>query len=157
MWARLCYQWSYSGTSKSSSDWRAAEGPQNLVSRWTGIINTNKCKRAQQVGETLSAQLTIRTAWKTLQKKLHHEPSSGYQTKKTKKENMVLGLQEEGKHQTSSFTARECLIDRLFRQPRQAGREPWLQSSKREDEREGMTEINSCDDNHLKQKKLPKG
>lgn len=82
----------------------------------------------------------------------------GIKQKKTKKENMVLGLQEEGKHQTSSsFTARECLMDRLFRQPRQAGREPWLQSSKREDEREGMTEINSCDDNHLKQKKLPKG
>lgn len=70
---------------------------------------------------------------------------------------MVLGLQEEGKHKTfSSSTARECLMDRLFSQPQQTRREEWLQSSKREDEREGMTEMRGYNDNHLKQKKLPK-
>lgn len=83
-WACLYYQWSYSGTSKSRSDWRAAEGPQNLVSRVDKRININKCKTAHQVGKTLCAQLTIRTAWKILQKKLHHEPSIGYQPKKGK-------------------------------------------------------------------------
>lgn len=48
-------------------------------------------------------------------------------------------------------------MDRLFSQPQQARRQQWLQSSKREDEREGMTEMKSYDDNHPKEKKLPKG
>lgn len=71
---------------------------------------------------------------------------------------MALGLQKEGKHKTlSSFTATGCLMDRLFSQLQQARRQQWLQSSKREDEREGMTEMKSYDDNHPKEKKLPKG
>lgn len=32
-WVCLCYQLSYSGTSKSRSNWRAAEDPQTLVTR----------------------------------------------------------------------------------------------------------------------------
>lgn len=70
---------------------------------------------------------------------------------------MVLGLQE-GKHKTlSSFTATEGLMDRPFSQPQWARREQWLQSSKREEVREGMTEMKDYNDNCLKQKKLPEG
>lgn len=47
-------------------------------------------------------------------------------------------------------------MDGLFSQPQQARREQWLQSSKREDERDGMTEIKGYNDNHLNQKKLLK-
>lgn len=43
-------------------------------------------------------------------------------------------------------------MDRLFSQPQQAKREQWLQSSKREDEREGMTEMKGYNDNNLNQK-----